>query len=121
MEQTMKLNEKKFIERIIKNYSKKNETKIEKLRSLDKKARKGALVTAYTLGVIGALILGAGMSIVLEGFASLDLWIGIVLGIQGLFIVCVNYLLYKKNLKKGKSKYADQILDLSRELLNEEI
>lgn len=120
MEHTLNINEKRYIEKTLKNYEIKEQTKLDKLRYLDRKAKTGATITAYVLGIIGALVLGAGMSIAMVGFAGLDIFIGIVIGIKGLFMVGMNYLLYKKNLKKGKAKYANQILELSKELLNEE-
>ena len=41
---------------------------------------------------------------------------GIVVGLLGIAMVSVNYPLYKRNLMKGKEKYAFEILELAREV-----
>ena len=47
------------------------------------------------------------------------MWIGIVVGVVGIFMVSINYFIYKTLLAKGKAKYASEILELSNQLLNE--
>lgn len=119
MEQRLNISERKYVEETIKNYSGKKVNKLDTLRKLDRKARKSAEIIAYTLGIIGALVLGLGMSISIEELFSLPILVGIIIGTVGIFITGINYPLYRKNLKRGKEKYANQILELSNELLNE--
>ncbi|WP_242830967.1 hypothetical protein [Butyrivibrio fibrisolvens] len=45
--------------------------------------------------------------------------IGVLLGIVGAAICIINYPLYKKLLKKGKEKYAFEILELAKEITGE--
>ncbi len=53
------------------------------------------IVFTWTIGVIGALIMGFGMSKVMVGNpSSTDLLIGIVTGIVGLLICVLNYPIY---------------------------
>lgn len=114
----MNTNEKKFVEKTLKNYSEKEVTKLDELKALDKKARKGATIFAYVFGIVGTLILGVGMCMAMKVILD-NMLIGIIIGIIGIAMVSVNYLLYSKILKKSKEKYAQQIKDLSNELLNQ--
>ena len=51
-----------------------------------------------------------------------DLWfvLGIVIGLIGIFGVSINYLIYRKILNNGKKKYGNDILNLAREISEEE-
>ena len=113
------VNEKKYAEKMIRSYSEKGETKLDELKALDRKAKKGASTFAYVFGSIGALVLGAGMSVAMGVILSELMWLGIVVGVIGLFMVSINYFIYKGLLNNGKRKYGDRILELSKELLNE--
>ena len=114
----MNPNEKKYVEKTLKSYSPKEVTKLDELKALDKKAKKGATVFAYVFGSIGALILGMGMCVAMQVILPDLMVVGIIVGIVGIVMVSFNYSLYKKLLEKGKNKYANQIKDLSNELLN---
>lgn len=120
MEMSMNVKDKKYIEKLVNTYSEKEISKLDELRSLDKKAKKGANIFAYIFGIIGTLILGLGMCIAMEIIFLGMIWLGIIIGIVGILLVSVNYFLYKKLLNKGKNKYSSKILKLSKELLNEE-
>ena len=52
----MELNEKKYVEKTLKNYEEKGYTKLDELKNLDKLAKRRATVFAYVFGVIGTLI-----------------------------------------------------------------
>ena len=71
-----------------------------------------------SLGVVGALIFGFGMclSMGILGTGLVSMIFGIILGLLGAAICGVNYLLYKKLLKKGKAMYANDILELAKEI-----
>lgn len=114
----MNANEKKYVEKVVRDFSTKEETKLDKLRELNKKARKGANVFAYVFGTIGSLVLGMGMCVAMKVILPELMWLGIVVGLVGILMVSVNYPIYKKLLEKGKNKYSRQILDLSEEILN---
>ena len=53
------------------------------------------------------------------GTGAVHMVIGILLGIAGAAICIVNYPLYKRLLKKGKDKYAFEILELAKEITGE--
>ena len=110
--------ERKEIDSIRRQYSQeeKTETKLERLRRLDGLVKNTAIICSLVLGIVGALIFGCGLAMILEW--SIWLW-GIVLMVIGSVPMAIAYPVYKSTLNKGKSKYGDEILRLSEELLNE--
>lgn len=61
----------------------------------EKKPIDKGLILTWTVGVIGSLIMGFGMSKVMVGEASKeDLIVGIVTGVVGLLICVLNYPIY---------------------------
>jgi len=111
--------EKQYIEKIVGKYEFKEETKLDKLRMLDRATRRKAQIFAYIFGTIGSLVLGTGMSIAMEVIFDGYMWLGILVGIIGILIVSINYPIYKKIVAKNKEKHSKEILTLSEELLNE--
>ena len=96
------------------------------LRNIDSEVTRKATVRALTTGVIGALLMGTGMSLLMTDLSStmgLDSWIalliGIVLGMVGLIIMCVTYPLYNHILERERARVADEVIRLSDELLGE--
>lgn len=73
------------------------------------------------MGIIGALILGTGMSACLTdigaSLGSLAMVIGIVVGVVGIALVALAYPLYNRVLQKQRQLIAPQILRLTDELL----
>ena len=120
MENTINVKDKKYIEKIISKYeANKEESNLDKLKSLHKKAKSGAIIFSYIFGTIGSLIMGFGMSVAMEVIFADLMWMGIIIGVIGLFISLINYPIYKKLINNGKRKYSNQILELSKTLLNE--
>ena len=112
------------IERIRKKYLPQGEDKMTQLRRLHNSAGRKAQGWAVAIGVIGALILGTGMSLAMTdlgsilGFGSaLAMLIGIVLGVVGLVLVALAYPVYNKILKNERQRIAPEILRLTEELL----
>lgn len=100
------------------------EDKMEELRRLDKKATEKATVTALVVGVIGALILGSGMSMIMTdinlfiGLGNNEALItGIIVGVVGIILVSLAYPLYNKILKKEQERIAPKIIELTDELM----
>ena len=115
--------QKDEVERIRAKYVPKQESKLDKLKKLDKSAEKPGRVRAIALGTIGSLIMGAGMSLAmtdLSGMLGMDgtmaMVIGIVIGVVGMAIAGVAYPLYVSITKKQRAKIADEIIKLSNEL-----
>lgn len=92
------------------------ESKLDKLRNLDKKVKLFPIILSLTLGIIGTLIFGLGLTLVLEWNKII---LGVIVAIIGLIPVFFAYPTYSIIYGKNKEKYSEQILKLSDELLNE--
>ena len=112
-------NDRIIIEKIKNNYEAKTveQTKLDELKNLDKKVKNPARIFGYVYGTIGCLVLGTGMCLAMKVIGNL-MPLGIVIGLIGILMVSTTYPIYQKILAKRKSKYADQILTKSNELLN---
>ena len=111
--------DKVYAKSIAEEYAPKTETKVVRLKKLDEKVKRPALIFAYSFGIIAALILGVGMSMYLTDFGpnnQLELILSIVLGIIGLILCGINYPIYLKILKSRKQKYAFEITELAKEI-----
>lgn len=110
--------ERMEIESIRRQYSKatKEESKLDKLRRLDKTVKNAGTVLPLVIGIIGTLIFGLGLTMILEW--NLILW-GIVIMLIGSVPTALAYPLSLKLTKLYKEKYGDEILSLSEELLAE--
>lgn len=99
------------------------EDKMEILRRLDRKVTSKATTAALTVGIIGTLILGTGMSLIMTelgalfGSFFLAIAVGLAMGIVGIFLVCLAYPIYNRTLQKGREKAAPEILRLTDELM----
>lgn len=110
--------EKKEIESIRKEYLPKNLTmsKMDELRALNDKVKTLPMILSLTIGIVGILIFGLGLTMVLEW----QLYVfGIIVAVVGCVPMVINYSLYQYMIRRRKEKYKDRILALSEELLNE--
>ena len=121
----MNTNDQKFIARRIRTqYMEKQSTELDALRELDTKVKRPANVFAYTFGSISAIVMGAGMSLVMTdigatiGIAS-AMVPGIAIGVIGLGMALLTYPIYKGILNSRKKKYGNEILRLSEKIINE--
>ena len=109
------------IEAIRKKYLPKEEDKMEQLRRLHYSATQKAQAASIAIGVLGALILGTGMSLCMTDLGAalghLAMVIGILTGTLGLVMVALAYPLYNTVLRKERQRIAPEILRLSEELL----
>ena len=120
-EYTYSAQQQKEIESIRNKYLPKEADKMEQLRKLHAIPTQKAQACSIALGIIGALIMGTGMSLCmteLSGFlGGTAMFIGIPVGIVGMVLVALAYPLYNRVLKKQREKIAPEILRLSDELL----
>ena len=109
------------IKRIRKKYAAPEEDKMEQLRRLDGRATRKAQARSIALGVIGALILGTGMSLAMTELGAaagaFALILGILVGIAGMVLVALAYPVYLRILKTERQRIAPEILRLTDELL----
>lgn len=112
------------VESIRKKYLPREEDKMEQLRKLHNSAGRKAQIRAIGIGVIGALILGTGMSLamtdlgeLLGSVGELAMVIGIFIGLIGMVLVALAYPVYNRVLKKERARIAPEILRLTDELM----
>ena len=108
------------VDAIKRKYLPKQEDKLETLRMLDRQAEQPGMITALTLGVVGILVFGGGMSFALVLPAGIPVVlcyvIGIILGLIGIVMMAFAYPAYKKITKAQREKIAPEILRLTEEL-----
>ncbi len=115
--------DKIYAQSIANEYSVKQTSKVVALRKLDKKAKQPSNIFAYTFGGIFTLILGIGMCLSMQVIGSgINMFIiGIALGILGIIGCSINYPIYKLIRKKSMAKYADDILLLANDVIEQSI
>ena len=106
------------VEKIRSQYTEAEHTELDALKALDAKVKKPANVFGFTYGSIGAIVMGAGMSLVMTDIGAMlgmteTLIPGIAVGMAGLAMVLTTYPIYRKILNSRKKKYAHQIMELS--------
>ena len=113
---TYSAEEQAEVQKIRNKYIVREASKMDQLRALDSKPARKARAWAITLGVIGALIMGTGMSccMVWGGAAFVP---GVILGIAGMTMAGLAYPLYLRVLKKERARIAPEILRLTEELM----
>lgn len=113
--------ERREIEDIRKQYSpapaaQEKEDKLETLRRLDEKVKRPPLILAISLGVVGVLVFGLGLTMVLEWQLLAG---GIAVMVAGAVLMALAHPLRLAWLKHNKKKYGERIVQLSEELLND--
>ena len=94
---------------------------MQQLRALHAVPTRKAQTASLVVGILGALIMGTGMSLAMtEIGAALGDWamaLGIGIGLAGMVLVVLAYPLYNRVLRKWREKIAPQILQLTDDLL----
>ncbi len=120
-EYTYSAQRQKEVEEIRKKYLPKEEDKMEQLRKLHAVPTQKAQAASLAVGIIGALILGTGMSLCMtelgSALGSYAMIFGIIIGLVGMVMVAAAYPLFNRVLRKEREKIAPQILQLTDELL----
>ena len=123
---TYSAKEQEEIKAIRKKYAvqEKTEDKMAQLRRLDAAVTQKATSVSLVFGVIGALILGMGMSLAMTDIGKIigllggmAMLIGILIGIIGIVLVSVAYPIYNSIIKKEREKIAPEIIRLTDELM----
>lgn len=117
------MKDKEFmVEKIRSQYTEREHTELDALKALDAKVKKPVNVFGFTYGSIGAIVMGAGMSLVMTDIGAMiglsaAMVPGIVIGIVGMGMALTTYPIYKKMLSNRKKKFAPQIMELSDRLM----
>ena len=121
---TYSAREQEEIKKIRQKYQTPEENGMERLRKLDARVTQKATSMSLVLGVLGALIMGFGMSLVLTDLGSVlemhevvSMVVGVFSGISGMVLAVLAYPAYKNVVKKEREKAAPEILKLTEELM----
>ena len=111
-----------IVQKIRTQYTEKQHTELDALKALDAKVKKPANVFAYIYGSLSAIVMGAGMSLVMTDIGAMiglsaTMVPGIVIGIVGMGMALTTYPIYKKMLNSRKKKYAAKIVELSERVM----
>ena len=98
--------------------NKKTEDKMTQLRKLDADAVKPGKIIALTVGIIGTLVLGLGMSCTMI-WADKLFSVGILVGIIGLAAIAAAYPVFSHITKKQREKVAVRVLQLADEIIED--
>ena len=100
------------------------EDKMARLRRLDASVTNTAQAVALVFGILGALILGFGMSLcmtelgeILGSHKDMAMVIGILVGVVGGVLASLAYPIYNAIVKAKRKKIAPEIIRLTEELM----
>lgn len=101
------------------------ESKLELLRRLDASVTRRAQAVALSLGILGALILGFGMSLIMTDLAknlgigsNTAMIVGITVGVVGGVLASLAYPVYNAVASAMRKKLAPEIIALADELMS---
>ena len=109
------------VEKIRSQYVEQKHTELDALKALDAKVKRPANVFGYTYGSVGAIVMGAGMSLVMTDIGAMigitnTMVPGIAVGIVGMGMALTSYPIYKRILTSRKKKFSAQIMELSERI-----
>ena len=119
----MSSNDSQFlVQKIRTQYTEKQHTELDALKELDAEVKRPANVFAYTFGSVSAIVMGAGMSLVMTDIGAKigmkeTMVPGIAVGVVGMVMALANYPIYKNILNARRKKYAPRVLELSEKIL----
>ena len=113
-EYTYSAPEQEEIRRIREKYQPRETSKLERLRELDRSVTRRGTAVSITLGVLGALVLGLGMSFCLVWALYLP---GIPIGLAGMLLAGIAYPVFRRITRRERERVAPEILRLTEELL----
>ena len=116
-------NDQEFlVQKIRSQYTEKQHTELDELKALDAKVKQPANVFAIVFGTLSAIVMGAGMSLVMTDIGAIlgltDAMVpGIVVGVVGLGMALLTWPIRNAILNSRKRKYGPRILELSEKLM----
>lgn len=121
---TMNNNDQEIlVQKIRAQYTEQPRTDLEILKELDAKVKRPAYVFAFVYGSLSAIVMGAGMSLVMTEIGALlglvnTMVPGIAVGLVGVGMALSTYPIYQRILNSRKKKYAPEVLKLSEKLMH---
>ena len=111
-----------MVEKIRSQYTQERHTELDALKALDARVKRPAKVFGFTWGTVGAMVMGAGMSLVMTEIGAVlgleeTLVTGIAVGVAGMVMALTTWPIYQKILTSRKKKFAAQIMELSERIM----
>lgn len=120
-EYTYSARQQQELEAIRKKYLPRQEDKMDQLRKLDAQPGKIAITYALSIGILGALILGTGMSLFMTELGAFlgefAMAAGVAVGLAGMVLAALAYPVYNRTLRKERQRIAPEVLRLTEELM----
>lgn len=107
--------ENREVERIRSKYIVREESKLERLKRLDRRVANAGLITSLSIGIIGVLIFGIAICIGLDVLMG-GMTLAVILGMIGGMIMIPAYPVYRLCRRHAKEKYVPEILRLADEI-----
>ena len=121
---TYSAKEQEELRKIRQKYVPKEVDRMEQLRKLDAGVTRKAVVISLVAGIIGALVLGFGMSLIMTDvgetlglYGKIQVVLGVVIGMIGVVLVSVAYPIYNRIARKERERIAPEIIRLTDELM----
>ncbi len=109
--------ERREIESIKREYTPRTITDMDKLRALHARVTRPAFIVSLTMGIVGVLVFGLGLTLILEWAKTIA---GVIVSAIGALIMIPAYFVNGYILRRQKKKYGDEIIALSDALLGKE-
>ena len=106
----------KEVESIRRKYMPHEESKLERLKRLDRRVQMAGMIESLCFGIVGALVFGIGMCFFLDVFAGAA-WLTALLMVLGANIMIPAYPIYRRIARKTKAELTPEILRLSEEIM----
>ena len=121
---TYSAKEQEELRKIRQKYVPKEVDRMEQLRKLDAGVTRKAVAISLVAGIIGALVLGFGMSLIMTDvgetlglYGKIQVVLGVVIGMIGVVLVSVAYPIYNRIARKERERIAPEIIRLTDELM----
>ena len=114
--------DKFYAEKIANEYAPPKDSKVKALKRLDSNVKNPPRIFALSFGIVFCLVFGTGMTLAMGvlGKGLSNMILGIILGVVGIICMSINYPIYKKFLNNRKNKYSCDIINLAKEITEEE-
>lgn len=114
--------QKMIVDQIRSEYTRQEKSGLDELKALNARVKRPAKVFAYVYGSLSALIMGAGMSLVMTDIGAMlgvkeSLPVGIAVGLVGMAMTLTTYPIYCKILQSRRKKFGDKLLALSNQVM----
>ncbi len=121
---TYSAKEQAELKKIREKYIPREQDKMERLRRLDQRVTQKAQIVSLIFGIVGALVLGFGMSLamsdlgeMLGAYRNWAMLFGIIIGMLGGLLACLAYPMYHFVTKRERKRIAPEIIRLTDELM----